>query len=364
VALDSDTATEFRRVVRDSMNAILARPGTRPELAASGYSDSAWATARDGGWLEVLVPESAGGAGLGLQDYAPILSEAGAHLFGGPLIENGAALRAISTHAPDRVDLLHQFAHAPLAIVDSAATGDRLLVSDDGVLTAELPAVRFATSARWLLVAYVRRGNGPEVAVVDARSSAAEASLRPSFDPYSGYAALRFDALRPAASEIVLSGAQAQALVADLRAAARLLASCELSGLAARALDMSVEYAHQRRQFGRTIGSFQAIQQILADMTVRTLSLQAMCQAALKRADGARGAFCRVANVAKAYAAVAAREVVEAALQVHGGIAFTREFGLGSYYTHALALQGYYGDHHQHMSELGEQLISGEVVVA
>jgi alkylation response protein AidB-like acyl-CoA dehydrogenase len=359
VALDPESAADFRRAIADAMDAALAREEVRTALAADGHAEATWAAAIDGGWLDVLIPIAAGGAGLGLEDYGPVLFEAGSRLFGEPLIEHGAAAFALASHVPGALEALGS---RPTALADAGALGLPLPKLEGGALTAELPAVRFASTAKTIVLAFESESSRPEVALTSADHPSIAIDPLASFDPYSGYARLGFDAWRPRPDDVIVSGELAEALLADLRAGARILAACELAGLAHRALEMSVDYSRERQQFRRPIGSFQAVQQLLADMAMRALSLRALCNAGARRADREPTALPQLARVLKAYAASAARSVVEGALQVHGGIAFTTEFPLGAYYSHVLALEGWYGGRRELARQLGEQLIRGELV--
>jgi len=361
MALDKTAVQLFREVLRDSMDDTLAREGVRSALAINGHSEPTWRAARDGGWLDILRPGPADGEGPGLEEFASVIVEGGARLYGEPLIEHGAAMFALAKCAPERADAIEIIAQTRIVIADPAAIAEPLTTERAGEIDATLRAVRFAAAAEHLLLVYDRKTEGPEVALVNARRPEIKTRILDSFDPYSGYGEIRIASLRPTGDEIIASGDTAVAFVADLRTAARLLTACELSGMAARTLDMSAAYAGRRHQFGKPIGSFQAIQQILADMVVGSRSLTTMCDRSLERASRRPEDRDRVSRVLKAYAATASRAVVEASLQVHGGIAFTREFVLGSYYTHVLALEGHYGDGHTLAAELGAELVNGDL---
>jgi alkylation response protein AidB-like acyl-CoA dehydrogenase len=145
--------------------------------------------------------------------------------------------------------------------------------------------------------------------------------------------------------------------VARLRGTMQSLTAAYLLGMADAALERAVGYVLQREQFGQVVGSFQAVQQSLADARKRTLAARSACyasQAALAE-DLPEAAHRAVA--ARIYAASTARAVIEAAIQAHGGIGFTAEVPLHLYLKHALTLQARWGTSDELRLELGRRLL-------
>src|SRR5262249_20765804 len=121
-------------------------------------------------------------------------------------------------------------------------------------------------------------------------------------------------------------------------------ASAEMLGAARKCLEMSVEYARSREQFGQPIGTFQAIKHKCAEMLLEVeQSHAATYYAAWALGAGAPDASL-AASVAKAFVSSAARKVCGEAIQVHGGIGFTWEYDLHLYVKHAKHLEPLYGD--------------------
>ena len=148
--------------------------------------------------------------------------------------------------------------------------------------------------------------------------------------------------------------ATAPEVLARVRRWSRVLIACELSGIATRCLEMAVEYAKQREQFGRVIGSFQAIKHMLADMHTDAVSLHNFCEAVAGELDELANAEADLSAAAlKAHAARVAVSVCEGAIQVHGGIGFTAEADVHWYYKRALALRAWYGDSTELEEEIG-----------
>ena len=159
------------------------------------------------------------------------------------------------------------------------------------------------------------------------------------------FAALDFDAV---AAEPVEGSAD------RVRAIGALLAAAEAVGAAGRMLDDARAYAAERRQFGRTIGSFQSLRHILADMHVAHASAWSTVLYAAASLDG--GDAARTTSIAKAYVSRSCREVAHGAMQVFGGIAFTEEHPAHRYLRRIIVREQQFGDALHHERELGRAL--------
>jgi alkylation response protein AidB-like acyl-CoA dehydrogenase len=136
-----------------------------------------------------------------------------------------------------------------------------------------------------------------------------------------------------------------------------LMAAAEAVGAAARLLDDACRYAGERRQFGRTIGSFQALRHLLADMYVKQDSAWSTVLFAAAALDDGTGEALQTASIAKAYVSRAAREVAQDALQVFGGIAFTAEHPAHRFLRRILARGQQFGDARHHERAIGRALV-------
>src|ERR1700754_3928962 len=183
--------------------------------------------------------------------------------------------------------------------------------------------------------------------VVDAGTIALAAATSieaaPTLDPGVPLLSVTFDTVEP--------------LQADkLSAIAALLAAAEAVGAAERMLDDARAYAAERRQFGRTIGSNQALRHVLADMYVRSVSAWSTVLYAAAALDDDLPDAQQTAAIAKAYVARAARTVAHGALQVFGGIAFTEEHQAHRFLRRILVREQQFGDAAYHERELGRAL--------
>jgi len=148
--------------------------------------------------------------------------------------------------------------------------------------------------------------------------------------------------------------------VKRLTAIGALLAAAESVGAAERMLSDARDYAADRRQFGRTIGSYQALRHILADMYVRRASAWSTVLFAAAALDDELPDAHWTAAIAKAYVARAAREVAHGALQVFGGIAFTEEHQAHRFLRRIVVRERQFGDAAYHERELGKALAARE----
>ncbi|HEY3881766.1 MAG TPA: acyl-CoA dehydrogenase family protein [Trebonia sp.] len=337
----------------------LARPGVRSAARGAGWSKDLWAATAAAGWADVLLAEEHGGLGLGLDAAAELFSVIGRNLVPGPYADLVVTVPLIYPHAPaavrSRLDAARAGAEIVL-LVDPAATGaaSGIMEFAGGALTGTAGLVRHAPVADGFLVPVHDPASGSALAYVGA--SDPRVTVRPgeSFDFASPVAHVSFDHVTVAPQHLV--PATGELTVSGLRARLRLVIAAELAGLARHLLDASVSYAKLREQFGKPIGSFQAVQQILAEMAVQLMGTEALT------AELAQGGDAGLAEaiMAKGLASEIARTIGEAALQVHGGIAFTEEFEDNRWYLHILTLHGLYGDHADCYRVTGDALLTQE----
>ncbi|WP_141577003.1 acyl-CoA dehydrogenase family protein [Actinomadura sp. WMMA1423] len=259
-----------------------------------------WRALEEAGLTLVGVPEEAGGSGGGLPDAAAVLRAAGYRAASVPLAETllaGGLLADAGLRA------------APGAL--TAVSGEVEAVAARGGLTLSGTFLRvpWARSARSLVVL-----GGGLVAAVDPAHARISEGANVAGEPRD---------------DVVLSAAPVRAAApcgvdaAELRRRGALARAVQLTGAMARALDLSVRYAGEREQFGRPIGRFQAVRQMLAELAGEAT----VADVAVRAAVGAPGDPVAVA-AAKANASRAAGRVAEIAHQVHGALGATEEHPL------------------------------------
>ena len=189
------------------------------------------------------------------------------------------------------------------------------------------------------------RGNG--LVFVERTHSGVELREQRTLDPASAYheAVFRHVAIP---RENILSGEPSSDALQRLFNASATAAGALMTGVAGKVLETSVEYVKQRSQFGKLIGSFQAIKHRCADMAVAVdSSRSAAYYAAWSLASGAAD-LTKAVSIAKSFCGDTARFVCNEGIQVHGGIGFTWDLGLHFYLRRAKLLEYSYGDSTYH----------------
>lgn len=311
----TDEQTDFRDAVRD----LLARECTPGVVRAAwenadGRSGPVWDLLAEMGVLSVLVPESEGGLGMTVLDIVLLLEECGRVALPEPIVEH-AVVAAPLLSGPRTVTTL--LGGAPFAL--DADSADVIVAEADGHLwsipvdACGLVAVESVDRSRHLA----------EVtwSTEDAAEVAGPAEAAAAFD----------------------RGALGTAAV--------------LLGLGHRMLEMTVEYATDRRQFGAPIGSFQAVKHHLADArTALEFARPLVSRAAYSVATGDPGAAVHV-SMAKAQASDAAELAGRAALQCHGAIGYSYEYDLHLWMKRAWALAASWGDARWHRARVASVIL-------
>ncbi len=329
-----------------------------------GVTDAVWRGLADLGVVGLLAPVERGGAGQGMVDGAVVVEELGRAVHPGPFASSaiGAvslvdALDGWDAHprlaglpTGEQVGTLACFEPGRRAHVDAPATS-ATPAGDDWWVSGTKVHVPDAMAADVLLVV-AARGEELEVFAVDA--SDAEITSTPTVDGSRKEGTVR---LHEAPARRLGEGDAADAVGATLD---RLHAAAVVDGVgvAARALELSVDYAKDRRQFGVPIGSFQAVQHLCADMLRAVELARAAGYYACWAADAADPAERhRAATLALAFAADELAAVGAATIQVHGGIGFTWEHDAHLYYKRLLTLQRCGGGSVDQLGELASILL-------
>ena len=318
----------------------------------------------------IAIPEAYGGAGFTFAEQAIVLEELGAALYGGPYLASAVlaatALLAASDEAARR-ELLP-------GIASGQTVATLAFTEDDGSWDPE--AIRLAATrgegspdSPWMLdghksfvlnghtadliLVVAASGPGLSLFAVDAGTAGLGRRMLPTLDQTRKLARLEFDAVPGR-----LIGAPGEAggvLDRTLDVAAIALAAEQLGG-AQRVLDMAVGYAKTRHQFGRPIGSFQAIKHRCADLLLEVESLRsAVAYAAAAVAENSAEVPV-VAALAKAYASDVYFHVAAENIQIHGGIGFTWEHDAHLYFKRAKSSELFLGDASYHREHLAERI--------
>ncbi|WP_232666145.1 acyl-CoA dehydrogenase family protein [Pseudonocardia sp. TRM90224] len=357
--LFTEEQQDLRRGIRQFCAEHASEQAVRTLMESdTGYDPAVWA--RLGGELGVLglaVPESMGGAGGGLVDQAVVAEEFGAALLPGPVFGTvGLAIPALVALGGDEQggdellsDLVEGRRTAGFAVPDRGGRFDPALVTvtaSGGALTGELAQV-VDGSADVLLVAAC---DGAEIGLY--ATDAGTRTPLSTLDSTRRQSHVRFDGT-PA--RLLASGAAAaDAITSAFHTGAALLAAEQVGG-AQRLLDTTVAYAGTRLQFGRPIGSFQAVKHTCADMLVLVEHARSVAyHAAWALQDGSDDPGLAV-SVAQAVCSHAYQRVATDTVQMLGGIGFTWEHPAHLYLKRAMtdaALLGSAAAHREHVAAL------------
>jgi alkylation response protein AidB-like acyl-CoA dehydrogenase len=300
---------------------------------ADGYDRSLWRELAGYGFLGLLVPEWLGGAGGCLSDASVVATELGRQLVPGPFATSAVAATTILVEAAHRgsavarIDLLGLVEGTATATVLNAPSIHRDLTvtaRPDGafVLDGSVEIVVGADSADALIVPARARGTAVILRVPSTDAIVTPVTLA---DVTRRAATVDFAATRVASDGVLLTGDEADAAVALASARLSVALAADCAGGANAALVLASEYAKTRHQFGRAIGSFQAIKHKLANMYIAVDSAEAIAhRAAVALDEGEEGASALVLAAA-AHCSAAYVSVAGDAIQTHGGIGFTWE---------------------------------------
>jgi alkylation response protein AidB-like acyl-CoA dehydrogenase len=390
--------TAEQEELRGAARRFLAGASSSARVRTAMESDRGWEPevwrrlTEDLGWAALLVPEDCGGAGAEYTDLVAVFEEAGRSLLCAPLFSTVALATSailVAGGDADRRRWLPAIADgretATLAHAERCGrrhvAGDAIFATARAdasgfVLTGEKDFVVDGHTASRLVVAARAPGTsgdaGVDLFVVDGGADGVERRALPTLDLTRKLATVTLRDVRvPPEARLGEPGSGALALRKTLDLARIALAAEQLGG-AQRCLDMSVEYAKVRTQFGRPIGSFQAIKHACADMfvaveTARSVSYYAGCIASenMKTSRSPHsapppssppsssvgpssvrgdGALALAASMAKAACSDAFFRCAADAIQVHGGVGFTWEHDAHLYFKRARASEAMLGD--------------------
>ena len=349
--LYSEVENDLRGGVRDllAQRSPVERVLARAE-SGEAYDQSLWRTlAGEMGLAGMAVPERFGGGGASLRESAVVLEELGRGVAPVPFLSSAVVATTVLL-AADAADPLTKLAAgetvAVLAVPFVTGPGSPLpaVTADGGRLTGSVTGVADGFAADLLLVP---AGDG--LYLVDATAEGVTRTGVVSLDLTRPLADIRLDG---AVGQRIAEGSAAQAAVAaGLTAGAALLASEQL-GLAEWCLDTTVAYVKVRHQFGRPVGSFQALKHRLADVWVDLTQARAVARYAAVCAAEGDPDLPVAASVAQAFCSPMAVKAAEECVQLHGGIGFTWEHPAHLFLKRAKADAAGYGSADRHRQAL------------
>jgi alkylation response protein AidB-like acyl-CoA dehydrogenase len=342
----TETQETLKKSVREFLNAECPMAAVRKTIETeTAFDEALWSKIAAQGWTGLLIPEEYGGHSMGMVEMAVVLEEMGRALMPGPflsttllaatIIELGGTdeqkrqylpaiasgelkLTLAQSHWNRSPDLFSLVTHAAIADFVICSTPDRLFI---------------------------------------APSASLEITHTPALDLTRPLYEISLKGLSVPPENVIATGERARQILDTALDIATAGLTAEMTGGMQRLLEITVAYAKTRKQFGRPIGQFQAVQHLCADMLVLTESSRSAayyaCYAVHERLPKAAEAV----SIAKSYTSDAYREVGNRAIQVHGGMGFTWENDCHLYYRRAKASELAFGDAIHHRERLAKLII-------
>ncbi|UGQ14050.1 acyl-CoA dehydrogenase [Yinghuangia sp. ASG 101] len=353
------TETDELAAFHDELRAVAS------DLLGKSGAEAApdWRVLARAGWLGLEAPGALDGADATFAEVAVILGEMGRTAARGPYPAVAAlAVGALNLLAPGpgRDRLLRDTVAGdavPVLVLPGEAGEPFRLVSSGGGTTLHGGAgfVWDAPTADRLLVPAVAPDGATVVVDVDPRAAGVRVTAQPVVDATRVFGGVAAEgAAVPPEAVRRFAGDPGEAL-RRLRDRAAVAVACDSLGLSEAMLAATVEYARVREQFGRKIGSFQAVKHACADMLVRVTVARKLVAAAVRgQADDAADAPVS-ASMAKSYACAAAVDIAGKAMQLHGGMGYTWESGIHVYLKRATLNRTLFGSPAAHRRRLAER---------
>ena len=330
-----------------------------------GYSPELWGKMAEQGWQGLLVPEDYGGAGFDFLDLCVLLEEFGRALVPGPFMSTvlGGAVPIIDAGSEaQRAEFLPKIASGDL-IFTLALTEPSARFDEEGVQAQATVSGDEVTINGTKL--FVPDANVADYMVVAARSSAGVTLAIVPTDQDGVEVTQLLTIARDKQCEVKLNDARGQLLGEDGKGWDALgpvlqrytVGECAyLVGLSQMDFEISVDYAKERVQFGRPIGSFQAIQHKCADMVTDVDGSRFIMYKAAWSVNSDQDDAPMAVNMAKAWCSEATRRVVAHGQQIHGGIGFTKDYKIQLYFRRQKRAELAFGDTDHHRELVAQQL--------
>ena len=338
-----------------------------------GYSPEIWGKMAELGWQGLMIPDKYEGMGMGFMDLVVVLEEIGRNILPSPFFATvvlGAPPIVEAGSEEMKKDILPRVSKGEailtLALTEPSASyradGVELKAAAKGdsfVLNGTKLFVEHGNNASYMVVvARTKSGGNPENGItlflVDARSPGIKVEVVDTIG-LDKQCEVTFKNVSVPKKNIIGELDKGWPIVARTLQLATMAKCAEMTGGMQAVLDMSVAYAKERMQYGRPIGSYQAMQHMLADMYTRVLmSKNIVYEAAWMVAEGLECAD--KVSISKAWCNEAYKKVTEDGVQVHGAIGTTRDHDMGLYYRRAKAADPTFGDTEDHREVVAQSL--------
>ena len=368
--------TEEQSMLRDSARGLISDKapvshlrGLRDSKDATGFSRELWKEFADMGFSGLLVPENFGGSGLGYVEAGVVMEEIGRTLMPSPFLSTAVLAASALTRAGNEAQ---KAAHLP-KIADGSLLA--ALAVDEGTkhrpLQISLQAVRAGNGFKLngakalvvdghtadLLIVAARTGgaagerNGLTLFLVDPKAKGVAIERTVMVDAHNA-ARIEFANVEVNADQVLGEVDQGYQLLDGLLNIGRGAVASEMVGLSEEVFGRTVTYLKERKQFGKLIGEFQALQHRAAELYVDIEITRAAVLKALQTLDGDFDHAATAVAVAKARAGTTATRAVQEGVQMHGGMGMTDQFDIGFFMKRARVCQELFGDSNYHADQL------------
>jgi len=368
--------TEEQSMLRDSARGLISNKapvshlrGLRDAKDATGFSRELWKSFADIGFSGLLVPEEFGGSGLGLVEAGVVMEEIGRTLMPSPFLSTavlaasalsrGGSAAQKSEYLP-KISAGHLIAalavdegskHRPLqtALVAVRAgngfklSGSKALVVDGHVADLLIVAARTAGAAG--------ERDGITLFLVDPRAKGIATERTIMVDAHNA-ARIEFDNVEVNADHVLGEVDQGFGLLEGVLNIGRGAVASEMVVLSEEVFSRTVNYLKERKQFGKAIGEFQALQHRAAQLYIDIEITRAAVLKALQTLDGNLDHAANAVAVAKARAGTTATRAVQEGVQMHGGMGMTDQFDIGFFMKRARVCEELFGDANYHADQL------------
>ena len=368
--------SEEQSMLRDSARGLISDKtpvshlrGLRDAKDATGFSRELWKSFAEMGFSGLLVPEDFGGSGLGCVEAGVVMEEIGRTLMPSPFLSTAVlAASALSRggSAAQKAEYLPKISagsliaalavdegskHRPLQTELKAVragngfklSGSKALVVDGHVADLLIVAARTAGAAG--------KRDGVTLFLVDPRAKGIATERTIMVDAHNA-ARIDFDQVEVNADHVLGEVDQGFALLEGVLNIGRGAVASEMVGLSEEVFSRTVNYLKERKQFGKAIGEFQALQHRAAQLYIDIEITRAAVLKALQTLDGNFDHAANAVAVAKARAGTTATRAVQEGVQMHGGMGMTDQFDIGFFMKRARVCEELFGDANYHADQL------------
>ena len=370
--------TDDQQMLHDTVAPFMAEEGNiakqlrhwRDRDCPDGFGHELWRQFAEMGFTGILVAEEDGGLGMGHVEAGIVLEEIGRNLTPSPFLASSVLVASALKHGSEDVrvrwlpDLLSGEAVYTAAIDEGAKHRPERIAcraerSGNGFrLSGQKDFVLHGASSDMIVVAARTSGSDDDadgITLFAVPQDADGMQHQPVRLVDSSVAThTRFDGVELDGDAVIGEVDGGRDILGAMLRAGRVGAAAEGVGVARGAMDMTVDYLKQRKQFGKLIGEFQALQHRAAHLYSEVEIARATVMKAAQLLDGGSDQADLMASVAKAKVAKAARLAVQEGVQMHGGIGMTDEYDIGFYMKRDRALAEFLGDANYHAGRVAE----------